>query len=141
MSQTPTSKRVLIIEDNDSQSSAMRSSLATVCQSANIKVEIDVTAYLNRALRWATRNQYDLVSTDMQYPELMGGQILIDAGMQFIFAAIRGNVTCPIVLCTGARKKEVEIIRVHHKVAADKFSYVSKDYPDEWLRIMMSHLT
>ncbi len=141
MSQTPTTKKVLIIEDNDLQSTAMKRSLAAACQSANIKVEIDVTAYLNRALRWATRNQYDLISTDMQYPALMGSQILIDAGMQFIFTAELEKVSCPIVLCTGARKQEVEIIRAHHKVAADKFTYVQKDYLDEWLRIMMSHLT
>jgi len=141
MSQTPTTKKVLIIEDNDSKSSAMRSSLAAGCQSANIKVEIDVTAYLNRALRRVTRNQYDLISTDMQYPALMGGQILIDSGMQFISTAIHEDVTCPIVLCTSAYKQEVELIRAHHKVEAGKFTYVSKDHPNEWLRIMMSHLT
>ena len=136
-----TTKRVLIIEDKPDMLDLLVMDLKAECKSLGVDIHIVTASKLSSALKCVREDQFNIISTDLQYPIGVDPKVDISAGFRFIYELReRLKRDTPIVLLTASDSEEIKKFQDLWAVTDDQFILAKKENLDHWREEMMKVL-
>ena len=93
-------KKILVVEDCNMKYEDIKNNLDSIAE-----FEVVWVKTRNEAISEIYNNHFDIVILDMQFPSLIGGEMLRDGGLQVLERMNRRGRKFPVIVCSSSCTK------------------------------------